>query len=368
MEKTLTKDVVKLELDRLILQNGNATTLEIKKGLRNLQYWATQNDVHNFVEQIFAENPTKYQRTVKNEGGIDFNVYTATTDWEIMVASKQTPTSLSDFESKSGPLSRNERNPNPIEPTATNEVAEKPSLSSIIDQINAKTPLHVFHNSIRTSSMTGSPIVAEYTPRTGTLRTINDLNKGTEHEVTDSSKPQTNIAKDVLFIIATTLHIDPKQIMSNSTFVDLGCDSLDAVEIIMEFEKTFEISIADNEAEAIKTVQEAINLIESKVTGTKTAAAPVRKVTSAAVSNNDDIREPIFIFYTMNDFEKHRSDAGFDPKNWVCHQRNNPQTEIHVYNKAVTRDQARSRFASKHKIKSGEVRCSTAANFNLQEA
>lgn len=65
----------------------------------------------------------------------------------------------------------------------------------------------------------------------------------------------------VVSIIAEKLKIPEPNITSVSTFKDLGADSLDIVSIIMGFEETFGIEISDEQAEKIKTVGEAVDLI-----------------------------------------------------------------------------------------------------------
>ena len=65
----------------------------------------------------------------------------------------------------------------------------------------------------------------------------------------------------VTSIIADKLSRSVDSISLESTFKDLGADSLDIVEIIMNFEETFGIEIKDEDAEKIKTVQEAVDLI-----------------------------------------------------------------------------------------------------------
>jgi acyl carrier protein len=73
-----------------------------------------------------------------------------------------------------------------------------------------------------------------------------------------------NIAERVKKIVADKLGIDESEIAMESSFAnDLGADSLDTVELIMEFEKEFEISIPDEEAEKIQTVGQAISYLES---------------------------------------------------------------------------------------------------------
>lgn len=69
----------------------------------------------------------------------------------------------------------------------------------------------------------------------------------------------------VVAIIAEKLSIPQENISHNpqTTFKDLGADSLDIVEIIMHFEETFGIEIKDEDAEKIATVGQAIDLIHS---------------------------------------------------------------------------------------------------------
>ena len=65
-------------------------------------------------------------------------------------------------------------------------------------------------------------------------------------------------------IIAEQLGVEEAQVTNEKAFVaDLGADSLDTVELIMEFEKAFDIQIPDEDAEKIATVGDAITYIES---------------------------------------------------------------------------------------------------------
>lgn len=74
------------------------------------------------------------------------------------------------------------------------------------------------------------------------------------------------IKSKVIKIISEKLGKDVSDVKIDAHLVkDLGLDSLDTVEIIMEFEKEFNISIPDEEAEKIETVQGAISYIEEKV-------------------------------------------------------------------------------------------------------
>ena len=66
-------------------------------------------------------------------------------------------------------------------------------------------------------------------------------------------------------IIAEVLNVDEEEITMDTTFVDdLGADSLDIFQIIMGIEEEFDIEIADDDAQKILKVQDAISYIESK--------------------------------------------------------------------------------------------------------
>tara|TARA_B100000902_G_scaffold99702_1_gene102120 strand:- start:7479 stop:7712 length:234 start_codon:yes stop_codon:yes gene_type:complete len=73
-----------------------------------------------------------------------------------------------------------------------------------------------------------------------------------------------DISEKVKAIIVDKLSIDESEVTNEASFTnDLGADSLDTVELIMEFEKEFDIQIPDDQAEAISTVGDAVSYIES---------------------------------------------------------------------------------------------------------
>jgi acyl carrier protein len=73
-----------------------------------------------------------------------------------------------------------------------------------------------------------------------------------------------DIANKVKSIIVDKLGVDEKEVTPTASFTnDLGADSLDTVELIMEFEKEFNIAIPDEQAEKISTVGDAISYIET---------------------------------------------------------------------------------------------------------
>lgn len=74
-----------------------------------------------------------------------------------------------------------------------------------------------------------------------------------------------DISAKVKEIIVNKLGVDEGQVTPQASFTnDLGADSLDTVELVMEFEKVFNIQIPDEDAEKISTVGEAINYLQSK--------------------------------------------------------------------------------------------------------
>ena len=72
-----------------------------------------------------------------------------------------------------------------------------------------------------------------------------------------------DIASKVTAIIVDKLGVEESEVTHEASFTnDLGADSLDTVELIMEFEKEFNIGIPDDQAESISTVGEAVKYIE----------------------------------------------------------------------------------------------------------
>ncbi len=75
-----------------------------------------------------------------------------------------------------------------------------------------------------------------------------------------------DIEVKVKAIIVDKLGVDESEVNNEANFTnDLGADSLDTVELIMEFEKEFDISIPDEDAENIATVGDAIDYLKGKI-------------------------------------------------------------------------------------------------------
>ena len=72
-----------------------------------------------------------------------------------------------------------------------------------------------------------------------------------------------SVADRVIGIVSEQLGVDKEKITPETSFVnDLGADSLDTVELVMELEEEFEVDIPDDAAEKIQTVGQAIEFIE----------------------------------------------------------------------------------------------------------
>jgi acyl carrier protein len=72
-----------------------------------------------------------------------------------------------------------------------------------------------------------------------------------------------SVEERVIEIVSEQMGVSKDQVTRETSFVnDLGADSLDTVELVMEFEEEFDITIPDEEAEKIQTVGQAIDYIE----------------------------------------------------------------------------------------------------------
>lgn len=86
--------------------------------------------------------------------------------------------------------------------------------------------------------------------------------------INESETIMSSIAEKVKKIIVDKLGVEADEVTPEASFTnDLGADSLDTVELIMEFEKEFDISIPDEDAEKIQTVGDAMNYLESQIQG-----------------------------------------------------------------------------------------------------
>ena len=74
------------------------------------------------------------------------------------------------------------------------------------------------------------------------------------------------VKEKVVSIIVDKLGVNPEDVVETASFTnDLGADSLDTVELIMEFEKEFNVAIPDDQAEKISTVGDALKYIEENI-------------------------------------------------------------------------------------------------------
>ena len=75
-----------------------------------------------------------------------------------------------------------------------------------------------------------------------------------------------SVEQKVIEIVCEHLAVNKEQVTRNTNFIeDIGADSLDIVELIMELEEEFDIQIPDDQAEKIKTVGEAVDYIDQAV-------------------------------------------------------------------------------------------------------
>ncbi len=75
-----------------------------------------------------------------------------------------------------------------------------------------------------------------------------------------------NVEERILNIVCEQLGTSRDKVTAETSFInDLGADSLDTVELVMEFEDEFEINIPDEDAEKIQTVGDAVKYIQNKL-------------------------------------------------------------------------------------------------------
>jgi acyl carrier protein len=90
----------------------------------------------------------------------------------------------------------------------------------------------------------------------------------------EEERTMADIAEQVRRIIAEQLMVDIEDVTDDASFIeDLGADSLDTVEMIMEIEDEFGIEIPDEDAEKIQTVGQAIEYVKQKVEAQQAKAA-----------------------------------------------------------------------------------------------
>ncbi|KAL6752923.1 acyl carrier protein [Haematococcus lacustris] len=83
--------------------------------------------------------------------------------------------------------------------------------------------------------------------------------------ITRATVDKEKVLSDVRAIISQQLGTDLDKVAADSKFVDLGADSLDTVEIMMALEEKFELTLDEEGAEKISTVQEAADMIATQI-------------------------------------------------------------------------------------------------------
>jgi acyl carrier protein len=109
--------------------------------------------------------------------------------------------------------------------------------------------------------------------RLGAARTPDRARVGLHRNLEVNGKQENEMAavdEKVKQIIVEQLQVDEAEVTPGASFQeDLGADSLDVVELVMQFEEAFDIEIPDEEAEKIKTVKDATDYIEKHAKGGK---------------------------------------------------------------------------------------------------
>jgi acyl carrier protein len=100
----------------------------------------------------------------------------------------------------------------------------------------------------------------------GTACIRGNLPLARQQERENSVPSREEIAESVIQIVCDQMGVSRDKVTLETSFVnDLGADSLDTVELVMEFEDEFELNIPDTDAEKIQTVGDAVKYIEEKI-------------------------------------------------------------------------------------------------------
>ena len=136
-----------------------------------------------------------------------------------------------------------------------------PVITITLTACNDGTPTTMQH------TLTADTGKAKYDTLSAAKRdTITTTKQNTLSKTSQARQPKSAIAKRVIKMIVDKLGVDESEVTPEASFTnDLGADSLDTVELVKEFEKEFNISIPDAEAETKTTVGQAIAYIESHV-------------------------------------------------------------------------------------------------------
>jgi acyl carrier protein len=115
-------------------------------------------------------------------------------------------------------------------------------------------------------SIQAVPEAQDERDRTQYKFSVTRITKHTQEILGDQIMDEAQIKEKVISIVAEQMGVDKGEIKLETSFVnDLNADSLDTVELVMEFEDEFETSIPDDEAEKIQTVGQAINFIKQHI-------------------------------------------------------------------------------------------------------
>ncbi len=106
--------------------------------------------------------------------------------------------------------------------------------------------------------------------------------------ITQISENQQYILNTIVPLIAEKLGVDSSEVLMGSHFVnDLGADSLDTVELFMEFDKAFDISIPDDEQEHLHTVGDTVRMIENIL---ENGVSPAKTSTNTTIKKEKNSR------------------------------------------------------------------------------
>jgi acyl carrier protein len=353
-KSTAAKADVRRAAESLITLHGKTTSLDVKNQLRAEEFWATQREVSDMLQEIAREDG--YDVQVDTSTGHNFNVYSRQTQAQTVSVPHSNSGSVVDriiaiiFNIFGFSATESDR-------FDAIGIDSGPAFGLIKNDACTELGIDPGHDR---SKFHGTDF-ADPTSSHWAGRTVGDFAAACEKAMAwnQSSSTFHNTASGVEAavgrIISDTLGVDSADVTPNADIiVDLGADELDLVELIMEAESEFNISISDDQVEKIKTVGDFVSHVQSVLApGSQQASSPapvpqttIRKVRAKVTA------KPLFVIPSATTLDSIKS--GYNGSDWVVYSTKG--TERCIFSGAESRDHIRSAYATAHGQQMKDVR------------
>jgi len=356
---------------QLIARNGKTTSLEVKQELRAQGYWAKQSTVSSILQEVQSEQNWKKEEA---GGHLEYSLPTMTTFKSArQVAVVNVP--LTPLQTDIIQL---------IKDTVWSHGSTAPNIELHHD---LSTDLGMDHLNMIQVGMAidgkyGIATMKEDWAAIDTIKDIIDIVVKLDPALSFSNTNQSVVHKKIVEIIADKLGVDINEVNVTTHITnDLGADSLDAVELTMEFEREFVIDIPDHEADKLNTVHDIVQYVESKLNkvAAKIATNVAAKLnpTAPATTTKTPRKKKSVINDSMNPSKDPRVTINIDYKKTITGRVEAKQTgdandwyvsigsanaDPVIFDKKYTSDNVRTVYARLKGKKIQEIRASRIKN------